>query len=127
MGENHRQHDRLKGLFLVKYHSEEAGQEPKITNVRDISAGGLRFVTKELLNSGTAIKVSLLIPALNKSFDAKATILRVQKQKKGLYYSTALRFDDLSSTEEEVINSYIKQLALDQMSMSINEATVTVK
>ena len=126
--QNTRKHKRLQAYYLVKYLVKGGGDEPRITNVKDISAGGLKFLAKEFLPEEASLTVNVLIPPLKTPLEAKAKVLRVRKEKKGVTYSVAVRFTEISEHLKSSLNQFIETLAEDkQARLLIDHADVVVR
>lgn len=108
-----RQYKRLYTDYLVRYETDVSGEPPHITNIKNLSAGGLKFLTKEPLRENATIKVVLLIPSLERPFRAQGRIVRVRRLKKRMIYSVAITFTDISAVDREVINRYVEDLSED--------------
>ncbi|MDD5217324.1 MAG: PilZ domain-containing protein [Candidatus Omnitrophica bacterium] len=119
-----RQYKRLYTDYLVRYETDASGEPPHITNIKNLSAGGLKFLTKEPLQENATIKVVLLIPSLERPFRAQGRIVRVRCLKKRMIYSVAITFTDISPTDRDVINRYIEELAEDPMAKLFIDTTV---
>jgi len=55
---NTRRFKRFRISYLVKYQVSGKG-EPRITNARDIGAGGLKFWTKEQIPASSLLQISI--------------------------------------------------------------------
>ena len=122
---NDREHKRLKASFLVKYQTDDG--KSKVTNIRDISAGGLSLLVSEMPSS-EQMKVNILFPPLGKSFEAIARIIRIRRIKRNFVYSVALEFDDLSEEERKQMNLFIEDVSKsDKASFFIDHANVVLR
>ncbi|HLD69673.1 MAG TPA: PilZ domain-containing protein [Candidatus Omnitrophota bacterium] len=127
-GTEARRHKRLNADYLLKYETNEIGEGPKITNIKNISAGGMKFLTKEIIPETSSIQVNILIPPLEKSFQACASVLRVRRLKRRLIYSVAVRFTDIRQKDQDVLDEYVKSLSDDgKMSILIDHANVILR
>jgi len=125
---NARQFKRLKAFYLVKYQVSGKGDAPRLTNVRDISAGGVKFLTEESLPEDASIKLSILVPTLQRTLEAKAKILRVSRGKEGITYSVAVKFTDISGEDKLALNQFVEDIARDKDArVSIDHADVVVR
>ncbi len=110
---NSRRHKRLQAHSLVKFQTAESyGQaEPLISNVKDISAGGMRFWSEKYFAEGTLLRVSVWMPALERPFDALARVVRVRPAfQSGVYY-LGLRFIEINREMQSSLNDFIEALA----------------
>lgn len=125
--QNSRRHKRFHADFLVKYQIGDKG-EARITNARDISAGGLRFLTDEPVPESTLINVSVYLPPLERTVEALAQVLRTRKVKKGFFYYVAVQFLDLNQLDREAINEFAESLSHDEeASFLIDHANIVVR
>lgn len=108
---NARRHKRCRVNFLVKYQLDGKG-EARITNVRDLGAGGIRFWADEKLAPHSILKVSICFPPLNRTVEAVAQVLRTQRLKKGnLSYSAAVGFLDLKREDRTALETFTENLS----------------
>lgn len=125
--DNRRKFQRLDADFLLKYEVGGKGS-PQITNIKNLSAGGLKFLSKEALPELANVKVELLIPPLEKAFQAMAKILRVRRLRKRLIYSIAVHFENLSAKEQEVLDQFVETVSTDDaVDFSIKKAQIVVQ
>ncbi len=125
---NSRRFKRLSADYLLKYEPGRKGDESKITNIKNISAGGAKFLTKEVLEEASTIRVSILVPPLEKSFQANARILRVRSLKSRFLYTVAVQFTDITPEDQTTLNTFIEDLSSDSAAgFSIDHANVVVR
>jgi c-di-GMP-binding flagellar brake protein YcgR len=125
---NSRQYKRLNAVYLVKYQVRGAGDQPRLTNVKNISAGGLKFVAKEFLPQEAIIKLNILVPGLERTLEAAAQVLRVRRSREGFIYSVAVKFIEISSDDQWALNQFIEDLAKDKEArLLIDHANVVVR
>lgn len=108
---NSRRYKRLRAGYLLKYQMAGSKEEPVVTNLKDLSAGGARFVTDRFLPEAALVRVSFLVPPLDLSVEALARVLRVRQIKQGLAFYVAINFIELSNEAKEAINSFIEHLS----------------
>lgn len=124
---NGRRFKRMHLAYLVKYQVNGQG-EPRITNARDISAGGLRFWTSEKLPESAVLHISIFIPPLGRSVKAVARVLRVRRVKRGFTYSVAVSFVDLIHEDREAIEQFAESISKEQDArFVIDQAKVIVR
>jgi c-di-GMP-binding flagellar brake protein YcgR len=111
---NTRQYKRFRAAYLVKYQVK-GKEEPRITNIVDMSAGGIRFWSPEQLPESSILNLSIYIPPLERSIQAWAQVLRVRRAKEGgLLYYVAVSFVDLKPEDKEAVNQFAETLAKDE-------------
>ncbi len=108
-----RRHKRVRLVYLVRYQVSGKG-EPRIANIRDISAGGLRFMASEKVPEASVLDLSVYLPPLGRAVEATAQVLRVRRAKKGLLYYVAVRFLELNHADCEAINEFAEDIARDK-------------
>jgi len=125
---NARKYKRLKAYYLVQYEVDSKGSKPKINNVRDISAGGLKFISDEAVPERAGIKLRVLMPSLEKTLVARAQILRVRRVPHAVNYTVAVKFTEISQDDQKALNDFIERLAEDRNArFLIDHAEVVVR
>ena len=105
-----RRFKRIHFAYLVKYQINGKG-EPRITNARDISAGGMRFWATEKIPSNSVLKISIFLPPLDRSVEALARVLRTRKSKEGMIYYVAVNFVDLKEEDRKALREFAEALS----------------
>jgi len=125
---NRRRHKRFRACYLVKYQVK-GKDEPRITNVVDLSAGGVRFWTRETLPESSILNLSIYVPPLERTINAWAQVVRIRRAKEGgLVYYVAVSFIDLRPEDKEAINQFAETLSKDTgAQFMIDHADVVVK
>lgn len=111
--ENTRRFKRVQAHSLVKFQSAEkwGGAEPYISNVKDISGGGLRFWSAAFFPEGTLLRISAWIPSLQKPLDALARVVRARGAKTADSYYLSIRFIEVDQEIQSALNDFIENLA----------------
>lgn len=123
-----RKNKRLKAAFLVKYETGRTGESSRITNIRDISAGGMRFMTRDILPESSVIKVKVMAPPEGRVFDADARILRVRRANRNFIYSVAVIFENISGSDKEALDRFIEDASRHaDTRICIDQAQITLK
>jgi hypothetical protein len=73
----------------------------------DVSTGGLRFRTKELLSKACRLILELDIPTATKPIQAVSTVAWIQKANTGEYYEVGNQFMEITEKDRELIASYV--------------------
>lgn len=124
---NSRRFKRIRAAYLVKYQVNGKG-EPRITNARDISAGGLRFWAEEKIPVSSVLKISVYLPPLARSVEGMAQVLRVRRSKEGFVYYVAVSFLDLNQKDREEISQFAEAISKDKDArLLIDHADVVVR
>ena len=107
---NSRRHPRLQVSYLLNYTILKTGDGPFVSNIKDLSAGGVRFWTDQPLEEGTLLQLTILIPPLGRMLETLARVQRVRfAPQNGIYYIGA-GFVELRSEDREAINQFIEDL-----------------
>lgn len=123
-----RKNKRLKAAYLVKYETGRLGEPARITNIRDISAGGMRFVTRDILQETSLIKVKVMAPPDGRVFEAAARILRVRRANRHFVYSVAVHFENISAADREALDRFIEDAAShEDTRICIDQAQISLK
>ena len=109
---NTRRHKRLYVDYLIKYRiARSKDQEFLFSNLKDISAGGVKFWTESPLSEGTLLMVEVLVIPIDRVIRGLARVVRVRKTKKSPVYYDALQFMEISAEDQKVLNSFIERIA----------------
>ena len=97
----------------MKYQSaEKYGEtEPFISNVKDLSAGGMRFWSESFFPEGKLLRISAWVPPLQRPFDALARVVRVRPAFNSDIYYLSVRFIEANSEMQTALNDFIESLA----------------
>ena len=124
---NARRFKRFRANYLVKYEVSK-GTAGRVTNARDIGAGGLRFWSEEKLPESSLLNVSIYIPPLKRVVEGVVRVLRVRRVKKTMAYSIAVSFLDLKHEDREAINRFAESISTDRkMRFMIDHADIVVR
>ena len=124
---NSRRFKRIRAAFLVKYQVNGKG-EPRITNARDISAGGIRFWSAEKIPLTSVLKISVYFPPLERSVEGTAQVLRIRRAKEGFVYYVAVSFLDLGEKDREEISRFAETISREKDArLLIDHADVVVR
>ena len=108
--QNTRRYKRLKSDYLVKYQ-EPGATEVFVSNLKDISAGGLKFWTDQIFAEKTLLRLSVWIPPLDRKLETLGRILRVRKTKDAPIYYVSVQFIEISVDDQKILNEFIEHLA----------------
>ena len=115
-----RQYKRLLADYLIRYRM--AGGENReflVSNIKDISAGGVRFWSEDPLPEGALILIEVLPPPIGRVIRALARVVRVRPaEKKDVYYN-AVRFVEISEEDQNALNYFIERIAAERGTRSI--------
>lgn len=110
--QNSRRFKRLRADYLIKFQVPGTPGEPFLSNMKDLSAGGVKFWTGNYIAEGTLIKVSFLVPPLDMKVDTLARVVRVRSagDLEPLYYAAA-RFIEISEDAKNAIDQFVEHLS----------------
>lgn len=104
-----RKYGRVRVRGLLKYRADAEADKFQLMNIHEISEGGLSFLTNHKLESGTKLKISVLLLPKETPMDINAIVVRcVPKDRKTTAYQLSLRFLDMP---EETRNTLREDLS----------------
>jgi len=107
-----RQYPRLKAFCLVKYAKVDAGSDEflKVTNVKDVSEGGLLVASYELIPISSLLKLSIKLPAHDKPIETYGKVTRcVRVSRTEEVYHIGLSFLDIKESDRQEIAKHIDE------------------
>lgn len=109
--QNSRRFKRLRADYLIKFQIPGTSGEPFLSNLKDLSAGGVKFWTEHYIPEGTLIKVSFLVPPLDMKVDTLARVVRVRAGagEDPIFYA-ATRFIEISEDAKNAIDQFVEYL-----------------
>ena len=75
----------------------------EMSQVNNISRGGVNFSTTTVLNVGSALLIELKTPFLNEKVDLEGVVLESQEKITNLIYAVRVQFQNLSPEAEDVL------------------------
>ena len=112
--ENSRRFKRFRANYLVKYQLAGALEEPFVSNLKDLSAGGCRFWSEVAFPEGKLLKISIWIPPIEKTLEALARLVRVRRAPDSDVYYLSVSFAEGSPEIQTSLNDFIEKLAEDR-------------
>lgn len=113
--EERRKYERLKKPFVVSYHVfADPASSYDLTQIKDVSIGGMRFVTSQAFPSDTILSLELRAPFKEERLKLKGCVIESKVVAEGLIYDTRVNFVDLGSDAREelskIINVFLKTM-----------------
>lgn len=109
-----RAYRRLRSFCLIKYMLVNDPQQRRIlANTKDISAGGIQFVSDANIPTGAVLEVDIYLPPLNDFFTAMALVVSSENAREGNKYFVRVRFTAIDPDDRKRINSYIEHFSRD--------------
>ena len=108
--QNSRQHKRLLAPYLMKYQIlpaealDSSLQESYLSNVKDLSAGGVKFWTERALAENTLLKIQISIPPIQRTLEMIAKAIRVRQVRGGSIFYIAAVFMEIPKSDQEALN-----------------------
>jgi c-di-GMP-binding flagellar brake protein YcgR len=100
-----RQYLRVKKNFIMTYHlASEPAVQYKITQLKNISKGGMCFITAQRYEPSTSLMIELRTPYLADVTLLKGNVLQSHEKLPDIIYETRLKFEDLSPQAELLLD-----------------------
>ncbi len=107
--DDRRQHPRINKTFVLSYFDlKNPGQKHEITQLKNISVGGMCFITTHSVEPSTRIGVELKTPYLASMTYLEGNTLNSCEKIKNMVYETRLQFDSLSEQSKALLDRIIK-------------------
>lgn len=104
-----RAHRRVKKHFLLRYFTVEKPEEKiDLTQMKNISHGGMCFITAQEFPVGTKMGVELNTPFLTDVTHLTGIVRGSVEKTRDLIYETRLEFDDLNADAQFVLNKLME-------------------
>lgn len=107
---------RFRAGYLLKYARFprlENEVDRRLTNIINISEGGLMFAAYESLPVSSTLKVWFQFPGKQNPVETFAKVVSQAKVRLRAVYRVSLRFLDLNETDRELLRTFILQAAQD--------------
>lgn len=103
-----RRYPRVNSAMPVQYRGIRQGSEAAVgTIARDISNGGIRFVSNEFLSIFTRLVVEISIPSTPKPVRAISKVVWIRKRSYGEQYEVGMQFVDMSEDDRRNISHFV--------------------
>ena len=100
---------RIKKNFILSYHDQKnPGKKFGATQLKNISLGGMCFITSIRYEPGTKIIIELKTPYLTGTTHLEGTVLESQEKIADIICETRLVFDNLQPESEFVISKIVE-------------------
>ena len=109
--QNSRRYPRLKANYLIRYFLMAGDQQEEIrtANTKDISMGGVRFLSHEAVDMGRMLRVHILIPVLGDFIAAFSRVEKIQQDPQSKLYTISLSFVEMSEKDHKRLESFISK------------------
>ncbi len=106
-----RQYQRIQRNFIICYNDKiTPDNKYEVTQIKNISLGGLCFVTHKFYPEGSKLSFELRTPYLTDTVHLEGAVLESKEKIKSILYETRLIFDRLSSESELVLQKMVSSL-----------------
>jgi len=108
-GPERRAYIRINKSFILTYYDKANRQQKfEITQLKNISMGGMCFITSKPVPSQTELHIDLKTPYIAEITYLDGIVLGSQEKIKGLIYETRVQFKDLKPESEFILHKLIK-------------------
>ena len=106
-----RQYQRVRSYHLLKVTSEGLSRAEEVTNVSDLSAGGVRFSTSNRWHRQDRIAVALNVNAAagNRVISATARVTWIARVEAKGYYVVGAEFTDLGDEDRAFLDAEVAE------------------
>lgn len=103
-----RQSHRIKKNFILTYFVKtDPSHKYEITQLKNISLGGMCFITTKPFARGTALGVDLKTPYLADTTHLEGRVLESHEKVKNMIYETRLQFEALNPQAQFILERLI--------------------
>ena len=112
MGTEKRQYPRVETQIPVRYRKQSGADETLGSGslTGDVSAGGLRFRTKEFISAACNLILELDIPSLTRPIRATSKVAWIKNANTGEDYEVGNQFMEITKMDQELISQYVNGL-----------------
>jgi c-di-GMP-binding flagellar brake protein YcgR len=97
--------------YLVKYKIPGMLGEPYVSNLSDLSEGGLRFWSDKGLPEGSLLQTSVLLAPADREIRALGRVVRVRPARGGHFDYVAVSFLELSQDDQSAIRDFVEYIS----------------
>lgn len=111
-GQNKRKYVRVVSKNLIKILKSDAFEENKISNIIDISSGGIRIVTAGKCDIGSKMYIQINLAEEESQISAEVEVRWVKpwQGRKDVFY-IGLEFISLDASDKEILNRFVKRMS----------------
>jgi c-di-GMP-binding flagellar brake protein YcgR len=107
--EERRKYKRIKKNFILTYFlQDKPSQKHEITQLKNISKGGMCFVSSQQLPLSAVVCVELQTPFLTESVRLQGEVLGSHEKVKDMLYETRLQFVGLKPETEYLLSQLLE-------------------
>jgi hypothetical protein len=108
-GAERRKYSRINKNFVLSYSTQaDPDKKIEITQLKNISRGGMCFITARSFAPDTALSIELKTPFISETTCLQGRVLKSHEKAKGLLYETRLQFTELSPHGQFLLDKLIE-------------------
>ena len=100
----HRKHVRIYRNFILSYHPlSNPLQQKSVSQINNISAGGMNFSVSEPLQAGEMVEIELKTPFIADNLCLQGAVLECREKISDLIYEVRVQFKDIPAHAKEIL------------------------
>ncbi len=105
-----RQYKRIEKHFVISYHDKnDPATKHDISQVKNISLGGMCFITSKKFSLSTEFHLELKTPYLPQSIALDGKVIESKEKVANILYETRIEFGKLGKEAKEVLEKIIEK------------------
>lgn len=108
---NERKFRRFKVPYLLKHRPAGSEEEWTVSNLKDLSAGGLKFWTDKFYAEGSFIQLLLWIPLMDRQIMALGRVVRSVMGKIEAVFYISVAFLEIPRGDQEILKTFIDRFS----------------
>ena len=107
--EERRNYTRVERSFIVSYFDKNDPQtKHNISQIKNMSLGGICFVTSQLYAPGTKLGIELRTPFIVDAIEIQGTVLESKEKIPGILCETRLKFEELNPDTTSILKKIVE-------------------
>ena len=108
-GEDHRRSPRIAHSFVARYWPKKGESRSLVTQLKDFSGTGARFLTEHAFAVGDALAMQLLLPVSKEPVSVQARVMWVRTTARGKIglMDVGVAFDAIDVKAQQVIDAAV--------------------
>ena len=107
-GKEKRKHPRLDFNLIVSYRPLENTEKMRITQIKNLSRGGMMISTCEKIEKGTMLKINLRFPLLKKKVNLVGKVIESKEVVPNFDYETRVYFYNMDKEVEKLLHDSLE-------------------
>ncbi|MCD4781884.1 MAG: PilZ domain-containing protein [Candidatus Omnitrophica bacterium] len=104
-----RQHKRIAKQFILHYYfHDKPNKKVEITQLKNISIGGMCFISSKAIEPNKEIKIDLKTPYLANKAYFNAIVLNSHERVANILYETRVKFEHLDTKTEILVKQMME-------------------